>query len=357
MTLRWDAETVKSASGALMHFDLPLADLERYESTQRDPEDFEAFWTDTLESARAIPLDMTLEEVESPLTTVRVYDLRFSGFDGTRVRGWVRVPADHSVGAAVIQFHGYGRGRGEPVENLLWASAGLVHVEVDTRGQGWATSRGSTPDVSERSGSTPGFVTLGIHDRATYYYRRVFTDAVRAVDAARAMALVDPARIGVYGISQGGASALAAAALVPDVRAVAVRVPFMTDIPRAVRVTDAAPYAELSAYFSHYRDSVQEIERDVLPYFDGINFARRSTAPAVIVAALMDRVCPPSTTFAVHRAYAGRKHLVVREFNGHEAGGVEDELLAIEHLRTELRHDGSPPESRITAGPSAGISH
>ncbi|WP_255412016.1 acetylxylan esterase [Cryobacterium sp. Y82] len=71
----------------------------------------------------------------------------------------------------------------------------------------------------------PGFLTRGIDSRETYYYRRLFTDAVRAVAAARTLAVVDQARVGIMGTSQGGGIALAVAGLVPDLAAVVARVP------------------------------------------------------------------------------------------------------------------------------------
>ena len=40
-------------------------------------------------------------------------------------------------------------------------------------------------------------MTRGVLDPRTYYYRRVITDAVRAVDAARSHPLVDPTRVAV----------------------------------------------------------------------------------------------------------------------------------------------------------------
>jgi len=129
----------------------------------------------------------------------------------------------------VVEFVGYGGGRGHAVDNLFWSSAGFAHLQMDARGQGSGWSRGDTPDSGSWGPQVPGVMTRGITARETYYYRRLFTDAARAVDAARTLPAVDPARVAVVGGSQGGASALAAAALVPDVAAVGARVPFLCD--------------------------------------------------------------------------------------------------------------------------------
>ncbi len=46
-------------------------------------------------------------------------------------------------------------------------------------------------------------MTRGILDPATYYYRRLMTDAVLAVDAARDLPIVDGSRIVVIGAQPG----------------------------------------------------------------------------------------------------------------------------------------------------------
>ena len=48
-------------------------------------------------------------------------------------------------------------------------------------------------------------------DPATYYYRRVMTDAARAIDTVRERPEIDAARVAVTGGSQGGGLSLAAA--------------------------------------------------------------------------------------------------------------------------------------------------
>jgi cephalosporin-C deacetylase-like acetyl esterase len=319
-----------------MFADLPEADLRAYRSTQTDPDDFDGFWADTLTSARAHDLAVTATLVDTPLTTLDVYDVTFAGFDGQPVKAWFRTPAGASGPLpAIVQYHGYGGGRGQATGNLLWASAGYAHFEMDTRGQGWG---GNTSDTADDAGSgpqAPGFMTRGIGARETYYYRRVFTDAVRAVEATGSLAIVDSARVGIVGTSQGGGIALAVAGLVGDLAAVVARVPFLCDFPRASVITDNMPYREIGIYLATNRHAVAQVHA-TLSYFDGVNFAKRAIAPLAITAALMDPTCPPSTVFAAYNNYAGPKAITVWPYNGHEGGAWEDDALSLrafaEHL-------------------------
>jgi cephalosporin-C deacetylase len=319
-----------------MFIDLPEAELRTYRSTQHDPTDFDAFWADTLAETRRHELVVTVTPVDAGLATLDVYDVSFPGFGGEQIKAWLRVPrGPDGPLPTIVQFHGYGRGRGQAFENLLWASAGFAHFDMDTRGQGWGGSTGDTADESGSGPQVPGFLTRGVESRETYYYRRVFADAVRAVAAARSLAVVDSARVGVVGISQGGGIALAVAGLVPDLAAVVARVPFLCDFPRASVITDELPYKEVGQYLATHRHRVDQVH-DTLAYFDGVNFARRATAPLAITAALMDSICPPSTIFGAYNNYAGPKTITVWPYNGHEGGSWEDDALALRAFRTHL---------------------
>ncbi|MFJ2353704.1 acetylxylan esterase [Frigoribacterium sp. NPDC087798] len=316
-----------------MFTDLPEPALREYRSTQTDPDDFDEFWATTLAETRAHPLDLRVDRVDTGLTTVDVYDVTFSGWAGQPVRAWLRVPAAaEGPLPAVVQFVGYGGGRGAAVENLFWSSAGFAHLQMDTRGQGSGWSLGATPDPDGSGPAHPGVMTRGIDSRETYYYRRVFADAVRAVEAARGLDVVDASRVSVVGGSQGGGIALAVAGLVPDLAAVAAYVPFLCDFRRATVITDADPYKEIGRYLAVHRHRASSVH-DVLAYFDGVNFARRATAPALFTTALMDPTCPPSTVFGAFHAYAGAADVTVWPYNGHEGGGFEDDLLALALFR------------------------
>ncbi|BBA95641.1 putative acetyl xylan esterase [Actinacidiphila reveromycinica] len=314
-------------------FDLPLEELRRYRPEQPEPDDFDAFWTGTLEEARAVPVGARFAPFEAPLSGVEVFDATFAGYGGHPVKGWLLLPAGgEGPLPAVVKYIGYNGGRGLPHEHLLWPAAGFACLVMDSRGQGSGGSVGDTPDPVGSAPAHPGQMTRGIGDRDGYYYRRLFTDAVRAVEAVRAHPRVDPSRVAVTGGSQGGGITLAVAGLVPGLAAVAVDVPFLCHFPRALRVAGSGPYREIAAYLRAHRDHVDAAFR-TLAYFDGAHFAARATAPALFSVALEDTTCPPSTVFAAYNSYRGAdKAIEVYPFNDHEGGGPFQTLRQLEWL-------------------------
>ncbi|MCP2264544.1 acetylxylan esterase [Promicromonospora thailandica] len=313
----------------MAQFDMPLPDLERYAPEIEEPDDFDDFWAGTLAEARTFDAAPAVERVDTGLTQVLVDDVTFPGFGGHPVKAWLTRPA-HADGdlPVVVEYLGYGGGRGLPYDHLQWAAAGYAHLVMDTRGQGsgWGAG-GGTPDPVGSGPASPGFMTRGVLDPHEHYYRRVFTDGVRAVDAVRAIAGLDPERVAVTGGSQGGGITIAVAGLVPDVVAAMPDVPFLCHYRRAVSITDAMPYGEITKYLSVHRGP--EVEAQVwrtFSYLDGVSFARRARTPGLFSTALMDATCPPSTVYAAYNGWAAGQADVAREidvypYNMHEGGG------------------------------------
>lgn len=305
----------------MAQWDLPLDEMRAYAPDLSVPHDLADFWASTLADARRHPLDASLEPFDTGLALVETWDVTFAGFGGSPVKGWLHLPRARSGRLpAVVEYVGYGGGRGLAHERLLWPVAGFAYLLMDTRGQGSTWSVGDTPDP-EGAGepAQPGSMTRGILSPETYYYRRVFTDAARAVEAVRSHPDVDGSRVVVTGASQGGAITIAAASLIPDLRGAAPDVTFLADFPRATTLIDKDPYAEIARYLKTHRDHVDQVFR-TLSYFDVANLGTLSSVPALFSVALMDTVCPPSTVYAAYNRYAAEKSIVEYAFNDHEGG-------------------------------------
>jgi cephalosporin-C deacetylase len=305
--------------------DLAPDELRAYAPRLAEPADLAQFWAQSLALAREFPLAARFEPVETGLATLRSFDTTFAGAGGSDVRAWLHLPATWTPAQAplpaIVQYQGYGGGRGLVQENTFWATAGYAHLIMDTRGQGSGWSSGQTPDPEGSGPAQPGFLTRGIASPDTYYYRRVFTDAVRALEAARSHPAIDADRVVITGASQGGGIAIAVAGLAPGLAGVMPDVPFLADFRRAADIAGSEPYAELERYLACHRDEVDAVFR-TLSYFDVAVLGRRASAPALFSVAHMDQTCPPSTVYAAFNAYGGPRQIRDYQFNDHEGGQI-----------------------------------
>lgn len=321
----------------MSYYDMPITELETYLPDRDEPPDFDDFWHLTLEQARQHPLDAQFTPVtDSGLVTVAAYDVSFSGYGGQRIKGWFLVPAGaHERLPAVVVYLGYGGGRSLPLNWLVWPNAGYACLVMDTRGQGSVWSTGDTPDLPDGANpSYPGFLTQGILDPKTYYYRRLFTDAVRAVAVVRGHDAVDAARVAVTGASQGGGLAQAVAGLVgTDISACLPDVPFLTHFHRALGLAgEIGSYQEIVRYLRVHRDQEETVFR-TLSYFDGLNFAARIKCPCLYSVALMDLNCPPSTVMGAYNHISAAKQIEIYRYNMHEGGQSFQQIEQMRFLR------------------------
>ena len=316
-------------------FDLPLDQLKTYLPQREEAPDFDSFWQSTLAEARQTPLEVRFDAAETGLKAQEFFDVTFPGFGGQPIKGWFILPRQRNGKLpCVVEYIGYNGGRSFPTDWLLWASAGYAHFVMDVRGQGSTWSHGDTPDIApDGTGPhAPGFMTMGILDPAKHYFRRVFTDAVRAIEAARSHPQVDAAHIAVTGGSQGGGITLAAAGLDPTVEVVMPDVPFLCHYRRATEITDSYPYQEIVQYCQTHRDHLETVFR-TLSYFDGVNLAVRARGKALFSAGLMDTICPPSTVFAAYNYYGGPKEIRLYPYNQHEGGGSFQTIEKLKFLK------------------------
>lgn len=314
-------------------FDLSRAELEDYKPDLTRPADFDSFWSETIAESQSKFQPPKLERVDFGLSLFETFDTTFSGFNGEPIKAWFVKPKEQPITSIIVEYNGYGGGRGFPHERLQWAAAGFGYLFMDTRGQGssWG-SGGSTEDPHGSGAAHPGFMTKGLMDKNNYYFRRLITDSVLAVSAVRSLELVPKEKIAVTGVSQGGGLAAIVAGLVPDLLATMPDVPFMCNFRRAVGLAARDPYAEIERYLSIHRDHVDSAF-STLDYFDALNFVINAKSPALFSVALMDDICPPSTVYAAKNHYLGHAEIERYDFNNHEGGAGHHWTKQIQWLR------------------------
>jgi cephalosporin-C deacetylase len=299
--------------------DMPLHELYNYKPELTAKKDFHAFWDEQKKLSKKRPLNIRIKRIPYPVDNVSVYEVVYDGIDGTPIHGWYTVPNESIAKRpmpVVIGYHGYSFNKGNPSDQLYWALMGIASFTVDTRGQS-----GKNPDYAKYpQGGIPGWMTLGILDPQSYYYKYAYMDCVRALDFVCSRKEIDAEKIIVSGGSQGGGLALAVAGIDERPKLMLNLFPFLCHFRRAVDIHTEGPYNEIKEWFRRY-DPEHKLENEVyetLSYFDGMNFAQNIKAKTLMAITIQDLVCPPSTCFAVYNHLNCEKELIVYHNYGHE---------------------------------------
>jgi cephalosporin-C deacetylase len=322
-------------------FDLPLADLRAYRTATEEPPGLDEWWRGQLDQARSLAEPPTVTRYEAAgYGPAEVYDVAFSGARGDRIRAWYIRPPASGPGRAtpvVVKFIGYGGGRGLPADHMLLPAVGYPLFVMDSRGQGGRWTIGATGDQPGAGPEYSSVMTRGIDDPADYYFTRLFTDAVRAVETAAELAGDGDGRppVAVTGMSQGGGLALAAAGLLGDAVALChADMPFLCDIQRGITTAPDMPYAEVAEFLAQQVDR-EATALDTLRYVDCALLGRWITAPSLLSVGLMDTICPPSTVFAAYNEITAPKEIAVFSFGVHAVPPSHQERQ-LRHLRAHL---------------------
>jgi cephalosporin-C deacetylase len=311
--------------------DMPLEQMKMYRPQLYRQADFDDFWRQTIAEALKQPLNAELIPYHIPARGMATYAVRFEAFGGGRVAGWYMRPEGRGHFPGLCVYHGYSGRAGRPLDIMHIAAQGIAVLSIDCRGQ-----NGESDDLTAYPGGhLLGWMTQGIRDPKTYYYRSVYADAVRGLEFLAKREEVDASRLAVTGVSQGGGITLAAAALSERPILALPDVPFLCDYRRAIEITPAGPYAEIPNFIKAYPHLHQEVMR-TLSYCDNLNLAPWIKCRTVISNGLCDDVCPPSTIFAVYNHITAEKQMEIYPFHKHEVAYEHNELklrLLVEMLR------------------------
>lgn len=303
--------------------DMPLPQLQEYSGRNPKPENFDAFWDDSLAEMKALDaqVELTPHALDAPFA--ECFDLRFTGAGGARIYAkYLRPKQLEKPHPAVVMFHGYSGSSGDWNDKLNYVARGQAVAFLDCRGQG-----GQSEDVGGTIGNTlRGHIIRGLDNAINgqpekLYYRNVFLDCAQLAGIVMEFPEVDAARVGATGGSQGGGLTLACAALEPRVKMAAPIYPFLCDYRRVWEMDLAtAAYEELKTYFRLF-DPTHQREAEIwnaLGFIDNQHLAPRIRAEVLMPVGLMDTICPPSTQFAAYNKISAPKSTLLYPDFGHE---------------------------------------
>ncbi len=279
--------------------------------------DFDVFWHEAISELQTISpaFKMTLQNEMPDNSKYDTWLVEMKSLGNATVRGWYVVPKGKKNLPAILNVPGYSS------EMKAWygmEEAAIFHFNI--RGHG-----NSKDNVNP---GFPGYILDGIENKKQYIYRGAFMDCLRAVDFLCSRTEIDTTRIGVMGISQGGALSFATAALDKRIKCAAPDVPFLSDYPNYFKIA-YWPGNEFKDYVAKNNTNWNDIY-STLSYFDIKNLAVKITCPLLMGVGLQDNICPPAINFAAYNNIkSAEKIYVIYPAAGHS--------LPEEHMKRKLK--------------------
>lgn len=280
--------------------------------SQPVPEDFVAFWTAKKKALAAVPVNARLTPVASPREGVETFDVQADSV-GAGVSAYFARPAGAKPKSLpiILTVHGAGVVSSQLTSAAGWAKDGALAMDMNAHGLPNGKPKAFYDALG--AGELKEYRRAGSTSRETVYFLGMFLRLVRAIDFLTAQPEWDGRTVVVYGSSQGGAQAIAAAGLDARVTYFVAGVPAMCDHtgalagriagwPKFIATAEKAPAPEVVA---------------AVRYFDSVNFAAVTKAPGFFTVGFIDATCPPTTVYAAYNVVRAEKGIFDDIPSGH----------------------------------------
>ena len=281
------------------------------------PEDFDAFWDNKKKQLAAVPQNPRLTKATSPQPDIELSDVQLRCV-GPDVSGYFARPTtkDPALKPAILTLHGAGVRSASPSGPVSWAKEGFLAMDINAHGipNGRPHEYYDGQPNSLSMNSLKDYRFRGITNRDSHYFVGMFLRIIRAIDFLTSQKDWDGQTLIVFGSSQGGAQALAAAGLDPRVTFFAAGVPAMCDhTGYAANRINGWPKFLKAEPSSEDDQKIAEAAR----YVDCVNLASRIKAPGIVTVGFIDTVCPPTGIFAAYNAIPTQKAIYPQPGIGH----------------------------------------
>jgi cephalosporin-C deacetylase-like acetyl esterase len=264
-----------------------------------EPKDFDAFWKACRKELDMTPVKAELVKVDVPLSQpgkYECYDVKVDCAGGMPVSGylWKPVGAKPKSLPAIVSYHSAGVRSARDTFSHDKSCA----ISFDVNAHGIANGQPGKFYSDLNQNELKDYSSRGKNDRDKFYFKGMYMRVMRALDYVKSLPEWDGKNLIVMGVSQGGAQAIAAAALDPQVTLCLASVPALSELsgtlakpqrqsgwPRLFSAKDGKPDDETVA--------------KTVAYYDNIFFAKRIKADIYISTGFVDNTCAPTGVFAV----------------------------------------------------------
>lgn len=298
------------------------------------PEDFDTFWAAQKAELAKVPMKSTLTPVTSPSKAVEAFDVQIdclgkpvSGYFG-RFKG-----AKPKSLPAILHVHGAGV-RSSNLGSVSWAAneGGMLSLDINAHG----LPNGKPKEFYDAlaAGELKDYRIEGNHDREKVYFKGMFLRLIRAIDFLTAQPEWDGKTLIVYGSSQGGFQAFAAAGLDERVTFICAGVPAGCDHTGS-QANRIAGWPKIVPNDAEGKPDAATLQAS--RYFDNVNFATRARCRgAVVTVGFIDTTCPPTSVYAAYNALTIPKAIHTDVLSGHTNTPAASKFMqeaAFKHVR------------------------
>jgi cephalosporin-C deacetylase-like acetyl esterase len=299
------------------------------------PEDFDAFWTAQKAALAKVPLKSTLTPVTTAVKGVEAFDLQVECLGGKPVSGYFGRPqgAKPKSLPAILHVHGAGV-RSSGLGSVSWALNEGGMLSLDINAHGIPNGKPAEFYTALQNGELKDYRAHGNKDRETVYFKGMFLRLIRAIDFLTAQPEWDGKTLIVFGSSQGGFQALAAAGLDSRVTFICAGVPAGCDHTgsQANRV-NGWPKIVPNGTDGKPDPAALQASR----YYDCVNFATRAKSKgAAVTVGFIDTTCPPTSVYAAYNALTVPKTIHFDTLAGHTNTPAAQKFMqqaAFKHVR------------------------
>lgn len=300
------------------------------------PEDFDAFWTAQKAALAAVPMKPTLTPITNDVPKgVAVFDVQIDCAGGKPVSGYFGKPVKAKAKSlpAILHVHGAGV-RSSNLGSTYWAlnEGGMLSMDINAHGLPNGKPKKFYDDLA--AGELKDYRIEHPEDREKIYFKGMFLRLLRALDFLTAQPEWDGKTLIVYGASQGGFQAFAAAGLDARVSFICAGVPAGCD-HTASQANRIAGWPKIVPLDKEGKPNAAALQAS--RYFDNVNFATRAKcAGAVVTVGYIDMTCPPTSVYAAYNALTMPKAIHADVLSGHTSTPAASKFMqeaALKHVR------------------------